>query len=144
MHSIRGFILAVLVIVSQLSAVQHPESGVLTVRITAEEHSGGKAIVRLFREVDDIPKKPWLQRSGEFSNNMATVSIDSLPYGHYALIAFADDNANGELDHSWGLPSEPIGFSNGWELSLFSGMPTFRKLAFTFSPQSDSCAIALH
>ena len=48
------------------------------------------------------------------------------------MIVFHDENGNGVLDHSkiTSLPSEPMGFSQGFKFTLFSGMPNFRKLRF--------------
>jgi uncharacterized protein (DUF2141 family) len=39
--------------------------------------------------------------------------IENVPYGEYAVAAFQDANANGELDRNvLGMPKEPYGFSN--------------------------------
>jgi uncharacterized protein (DUF2141 family) len=79
-----------------------------------------------------VPKKPFRIASGKISKGKALVRFEDLPYGDYAAIIFHDENANGVLDHRFGFPNEPMGFSNAWRLSLFSGMPTFKKLKFEF------------
>jgi uncharacterized protein (DUF2141 family) len=55
-------------------------------------------------------------------------------FGQYAAVVYHDLDSNGVLDHGWFGPKEPLGFSGGWKLSLLSGMPTFEKLRFDFSP----------
>ena len=103
----------------------------------------GKAIVHLFRKEDDIPKTPFLQVAVDIKNGKAVIPFMQLQYGEYAAILFHDENANGKLDHKWGFPNEPMGFSNEWNLSLFSGMPTFSKLRFQFSKEKGNCQIEL-
>jgi uncharacterized protein (DUF2141 family) len=101
----------------------------------------GKAMVNLFRKGDDVFKKPFLQAKALIENGKSQVIIKDLPYGEYAAILWHDENSNGILDHSWGLPAEPMGFSNNWKLSIFSGMPTFDKLRFEFTKQKPICEI---
>ena len=96
------------------------------------ESNSGKAVVNLFRQQDDIPKKPFRTGTAEIVNGRATIWFENLPVGDYAAILFHDENSNGIVDHRFGFPNEPMGFSNNWRLSLFSGMPTFEKLKFEF------------
>lgn len=57
--------------------------------------------------------------------------------GSYALIIFHDENGNSEVDHNlFRFPAEPLGYSNGFRFTLLSGMPTFNKLRFEFTPGS--------
>jgi len=107
------------------------------------KHDKGVAIVNLFRAEDNLPKEPFRQERVTIINGIAIVKFENLEYGVYAAIAFHDENSNGELDHSWGIPSEPIGFTNRWKLSLFSGMPNFNKLKFIFSQHNNEHNIEL-
>ena len=118
-------------------------TGTITFRIMNFKHDQGGAIVNLFRTEDNLPKEPFRQERATIINGIAIVKFENLKYGVYAAIAFHDENSNGELDHSWGIPSEPIGFTNRWKLSLFSGMPNFNKLKFIFSQQINECNIEL-
>lgn len=115
----------------------------LVVHIINFKSSEGNGVVRLYRESDDLPKHSSKQFAVPIIGEEATVSIDSLPYGNYALIVFHDKNSNNEVDHFLGLPSEPLGFSNDWHLGLFSGMPTFKKLAIAYSQQLHKVTIEL-
>ena len=107
-------------------------------------HNNGKAVVNVFRDGDDLPKKPFMQISCDIINGQSTIVFENIPYGRYAAIVFHDENVNGELDHKFFYPAEPIGFSNGWELTLFSGMPSFEKLRFSFSEFKNEYTITIH
>jgi uncharacterized protein (DUF2141 family) len=106
------------------------QSTKLRIHINDFRHSGGSAVVNLFREHDDVPKNPFITMRGEIKNGVAEICFVDLSPGSYAAIVYHDENSNGILDHKFGFPNEPMGFSNNWKLSLFSGMPTFRKLKF--------------
>lgn len=124
------FFLALLLITTSFA---QRETGTLTIHIKNFQHPEGKAVVNLYREEDDLPKKPYRKETGSITNDSATIILTDLPYGNYAIILFHDENSNGILDHTIFLPAEPIGFSNNWRLTLFSGMPNFEKLQFPFS-----------
>ncbi len=92
----------------------------------------GKVVFMIYREQDDMPKAPFKTITAEIRNGKAE-AILSIPFGDYAIILLHDKNQNGKVDHSFGFPAEPLGYSNEWKFSLFSGMPSFGKLRFTFS-----------
>ncbi len=119
------------------------ESGTLTIEAVNFESNKGIAIVHLFRKQDDVPKKPFMQATGKIIDSKAKIVFNALPYGEYAAILFHDENLNGVLDHKFGFPNEPMGFSNQWKLSLFSGMPTFPKLKFEFSAKRQECSLTI-
>lgn len=94
--------------------------------------SEGKAVFMIYRQQDDMPKMPFKTIIAEIKDGKAE-TLSALPYGDYAIILLHDKNQNGKVDHSFGFPAEPLGYSNDWTFSLFSGMPSFEKLKFTFS-----------
>ncbi len=115
----------------------------LTINASNFKSDTGKAIVHLFRKEDDIPKTPFLKVAVDIKDGKAVIPFPQLQYGEYAAILFHDENTNGTLDHKWGFPNESMGFSNDWNLSLFSGMPTFSKLRVEFSKEKMNCKIQL-
>ena len=115
----------------------------LTIGASNFESTKGAAIAHLFREHDDIPETPFLQATSTIVNGSATIVFLNIPYGEYAVILFHDENSNSTLDHKFGFPNEPMGFSNEWKLSLFSGMPTFNKLKFSFTEKGRIQAVKL-
>ncbi|MBY0434606.1 MAG: DUF2141 domain-containing protein [Cyclobacteriaceae bacterium] len=108
------------------------QTGTLNIEATNFKSDTGVAIVHLFREHDDLPRKPFMKATAKITNGKATIAFPNILFGDYAAILFQDENSNGILDHKFGLPNEPMGFSNQWKLSLFSGMPSFKKLKFRF------------
>ena len=107
----------------------------LVIQISNFKTSEGVAVVNLFRELDDIPKKPFMTLKGTIINGRSEIIFEDMAHGSYAAIAYHDENSNRTLDHKLGFPNEPIGFSNNWELGLFTGMPTFKKLKFAHQSQ---------
>jgi uncharacterized protein (DUF2141 family) len=127
-------IIGFLILIRNISLAQ--SLGTLTIKAANLENEKGKAVVHLFRKEDDIPSKPFLKSSTNISKGKAEIVFQNLPYGQYAAILFHDENGNEILDHKWGFPNEPMGFSNEWKLTLFSGMPSFEKLKFDFTERS--------
>ena len=115
----------------------------LTIVARNFKSNAGQAVVNLFRAQDDIPKKPFRIVTAKILNGQSTIEIENLPVGYYAAILFHDENGNNTIDHRFGFPNEPMGFSNNWRLSLFSGMPTFEKLKFNFQ-ESGAYTIMIH
>jgi uncharacterized protein (DUF2141 family) len=140
---IRFMKLTVLSIVILASTQAQQLNGTLIIHAEQFQNTKGKALVWLYREGDDVPKKPYMKDSSLIADGKSTIIFRNIPFDDYALIVFQDENSNGILDHSWGLPAEPMGFSNGWKLTLFSGMPSFTKLKFNFSKESTEVTIHL-
>ena len=106
----------------------------LTVHVNGFAHERGQAIASLFRDGEDVFGKPYIRLAAEIQQGKATLVFRNVAPGNYAVIAFHDENGNNDLDHNFlRLPAEPLGFSNGFKLSIFSGMPSFEKLRFAFT-----------
>jgi uncharacterized protein (DUF2141 family) len=133
----------ILLLVMSISLYAYQQTGTLVIHAKNFPNSNGIAVAHLFRQEDDVPKKPFREEAGEIVADSATITFADLPYGSYALILFHDENSNGILDHKFFIPAEPMGFSNNWRLTLFSGMPNFSKLQFVFSPKHPECEIPI-
>jgi uncharacterized protein (DUF2141 family) len=90
-------------------------TGILHVRITGFESADGALAIALFANEADYERqtnavrRAWLEVSG----SEAEWTLEALPAGDYALIAYHDLNGNKELDFRLlGMPKEPIGVSN--------------------------------
>ena len=126
------------------SIFSQPAVETLTFHVTGFGDNIGQALVYLYRAQDDVPKKPFMHLKAEIVNKESDLAVTNLPYGLYAAIVVHDLNANGKIDHRWmGMPAEPMGYSNNWRFSLFSGMPTFEKLKFLFSRQNSTITIRM-
>jgi uncharacterized protein (DUF2141 family) len=108
------------------------------------KNNKGQAIANLFVKGESLKKKPAHQLISKIVDGKAIFEFSDLPFADYAVIVFHDKNANSDLDHSWGMPSEPLGYSNNWRFSLFAGMPTFEKLRFNYSQQSNSITLKVN
>ncbi|MEQ1565420.1 MAG: DUF2141 domain-containing protein [Myxococcota bacterium] len=104
------------------------------VQLTGIERPEGRVVGRLFAEGDDLfAPHGRLEAEAQPGGATATLRFAAVPCGRWALMVYHDGNANGTLDHRWGLPAEPLAFSGGYTLGLLSGMPTFDKLSFSVS-----------
>lgn len=123
-----------------LSQVDSPVPLTLTLRVEADgfASNAGHAIARLYTPGMQVTGEPVRSVKAEIINGSAHFDFTELLAGEWAVVVVHDRNDNGRIDHTLGLPSEPLGFSNGFRLSLFSGMPTFEKLRFVLSSATAS------
>lgn len=110
------------------------DSGELNVRAVGFAHSGGHAVAKLFIAGDNVLGRGHWQLAATIEGGAASFRFAELPAGRYALVVFHDENDNGQIDHGLFGPSEPLGFSGGFVLSLLSGRPDFERLQFDFKP----------
>lgn len=105
-----------------------PSSGVI---VRAEK--AGTIFVTLL-EASDADKFPGGDGSMQLSARITkagdvVIDLRHLPDGSYAISAFLDTNANGELDRNLvGMPTEPYGFSNNARGAF--GPPSFQSAMF--------------
>jgi uncharacterized protein (DUF2141 family) len=125
--------LLIFLLSNALTSNSQTMNGTLTVNTSDFNNDKGKAVLFLFRKDDKIPSSPFKTFSVEIKNKKAVFKIQNLDFAEYAIILLHDENDNGKIDHSMGLPNEQLGYSNNWELGFFTGMPTFSKLKFQFS-----------
>lgn len=108
-------------------------SGDLLIHAHGFAHDRGQAVAHLYGEGDEVPAKPRARVTAQVRHGKAELVFRGIAAAPYAVIVYHDENGNGVLDHNLlGIPGEPIGFSNGFRLSLLSGMPTFQKLRVDF------------
>ena len=120
--------LATFALNSAASAAEHNE---LLVHASGFKHAAGHAVAKLFQPGDDVLGKGRWQLVAPIQDGRANFQFFDLPTGAYALIVFHDENDNGEIDHNLlHLPSEELGFSNGFVPGLVTGLPSFDKLRF--------------
>ena len=118
-----------------------PETGELTVRATGFTHARGHAVAKLFAPGGDVLRAGRWQQATVIEGGAATFRFAALPAGRYAVVVFHDRNDNLEIDHGLLGPSEPLGFSGGFVLSLLSGRPDFERLQFEFKPPAQALEV---
>ena len=116
---------------------QDPTYYPLHVNVLGLQSSQGQVIANLFLEGDDVFGKPRERATQAIVDRSASLTFSHLRAGRYALIVFHDINGNNDLDHNmFHFPAEPLGYSNGFALTLVSGMPNSHKLAFSVGPDT--------
>jgi len=71
------------------------------------------------------------------------VTIKEVPAGTWAVLAYQDDNANGQLDRNLiGIPSENYGFSRDARGRF--GPPSFDDAAIAVKDETTSATVRLH
>ena len=132
---------AALVLAFACTAAVANESAVtseLSIHAIGFKHTHGHAVAKLFSPGDSVLGRGRWEAKAVIADGMALFRFTDLPAGRYAAVVFHDDNDNGVIDHGLLGPSEPIGFSERFVLSVFSGRPTFQDLSFTFTPPSQT------
>ena len=119
-------------------------TGTLIIDADGFHDSAGHAIARLYLPGMNVTQTPHASLTASIVDHRAHFAFQGLPAGDYAVVVVHDQNDNQTIDHNrLGFPQEPLGFSNGFRLSLLSGMPTFEKLRFHFSPERDAQTVTV-
>jgi uncharacterized protein (DUF2141 family) len=113
----------------------------LTLLARGFAHAGGSAVAKLFIAGDNVLGAGRWQQSAAIVRGGAIFHFEDLPAGAYAAVVFHDENGNGVIDHGLLGPSESVGFSGGFVLSLISGRPDFERLKFDFKPPIQSLEV---
>lgn len=109
-------------------AVAEGES--MTVRLNGVEHDRGTVRVALFSDPKTFRKADQAYAGKEVPASAGTVTVefDEVPAGQYAVMAYHDENGNGELDLRFGMmPIEGYGLSNNPKVM---GPPSFKDSQF--------------
>ncbi len=102
----------------------------MTVRLNGVGHDRGTVRVALFSDPKTFRKadQAFAAQEAQASAGTVTVVFDDVPAGQYAVMAYHDENANGELDLRFGMiPIEGYGLSNNPKVM---GPPSFKDSQF--------------
>lgn len=70
----------------------------------------------------------------------ATRQVDGLPYGKIAVVAYQDENSNGDLDRNGvGVPQEPYAFSKDFKPTVKA--PDFSDCSVTYSAEENTVTV---
>jgi len=141
-YPIALLVTAIFILLASQSIHSQTLNTSLTLSIKNIKSEEGNIIINIFRKNDDIFGKPFIYKKVSARKNLQVI-IKKIPFAEYAIQIIHDKNGNGKLDHSWGFPSEPFGYSNNWKFSLLSGMPSFKKTKFSFSEHQNKLSISL-
>jgi uncharacterized protein (DUF2141 family) len=102
----------------------------LTVKVEGIKDEEGTVLLALYTSKSDfLSDNIFVGKKAHVQNGEATILIDDLPYGKYAISTFFDKNENGILDTNFiGIPREPYAFSMNPSSSF--GPPSFEEASF--------------
>jgi uncharacterized protein (DUF2141 family) len=109
------------------------EAATLSVAIDGAKPGGGPLTVLLFDRAAGFPKETKASARHVLPAGQTTLALDGLKPGQYAVLAYHDEDGNGELNRFLGMiPREGWGLSNNPKVS---GKPAFKDAAVAL-PQS--------
>jgi uncharacterized protein (DUF2141 family) len=88
--------------------------GVIEAHVIRLRNNRGQVICTLFTPSDKFPDRSHkgMTIAAPIQNGQAICRFKDLPYGNYAVVAFHDENHDGEFNQNWlGMPKEGFGFS---------------------------------
>jgi len=116
------------------------EAATLTVTLDGVKPGGGPLTVLLFDRAEGFPKEARASQRVVLPAGNKMLALDGLKPGQYAVMAYHDEDSNGELNRLFGMiPLEGWGLSNNPKVS---GKPAFKDAAVTL-PDAGA-AITLH
>lgn len=108
----------------------------LRVDLQGVAHAQGSLRLALYAAPETFRKADKAFRTREQAAATGTVSVvfEDLPPGRYALLAYHDENGDGQLNRRLGMfPTEGYGLSNNPEVM---GPPTFEASAFEVTAEA--------
>jgi len=138
-----GPLLFALPLLAILLAAGQARAADITVRIEGLHSAKGNVLIALFDKPDDFPDGDHSIRHMKVpaSAQPITVVFRDLPPGTYAVGAYHDENANGQLDTNFiGYPDEGYALSRG--VRAIISRPRFMDAAFTVG--AEGTGVRLH
>jgi uncharacterized protein (DUF2141 family) len=131
------------VLLAALCSPLAASAGDLTVTVDNVRSDRGAILAALYDSEASYMKQPLARATFKVKAAAGEVQyvFHDLPAGKYALTAFHDENANGQLDKNLlGIPKEGYGFSNS---NGSVRPPAFSQAAFEFDGTTQSINITL-
>ena len=137
----RRWILPPTLLLSLLANAAPGIGGTIEVTVADIRSSQGRVHVDVCPEASFLKACPWTAVLPAQRGTM-TILVRGVPPGRYAVQAFQDANANGELDQGiFGIPKEGVGFSNDAMARLVR--PKFTVAAFDHGSEPQRIAVKL-
>ena len=89
--------------------------GTIEAHVVGLRNNHGQVICTLFTPSDRFPDQSHkgMTMAVPIENKRATCCFKNVGYGNYAIVAFHDENHDGEFNQNWlGMPKEGFGFSD--------------------------------
>lgn len=115
----------------------------LQVEVRGLTGNGGQINVGLFNRAEDFPKTVHAGIRIPAGASPAIGTFTGLPPGDYAVVAYHDENGNGQLDRNpFGQPTEPYGFSRDARGRM--APPKFEDASVTLGNDNQTIIVDLH
>jgi uncharacterized protein (DUF2141 family) len=122
-----------------------PSAG-LRVRVAGLRDSKGQVICTLYDSPEAFPSdsnRAVGHATVAIRDRSAECDFAGIAPGKYALVAFHDENGNGEFDRNWfGMPKEGYTFSNN--VRPVFAPPSFKAAAFDYTGGELWLTVAMH
>jgi uncharacterized protein (DUF2141 family) len=122
------------ILIAAIGLVQ--AASAITVEVDNVRNDRGRVIIDICPQDrflgDDCP----YHGEAKARSGTTVVIVDSVPPGQFAVQAFHDENANGEVDRGlFGIPEEGVGFSQDARIGL--GPPKWRDAVFNHQAEPE-------
>lgn len=124
-----------------IGTIQLAQAQELKITLAGVEHDRGNVRVGLYADPKTFRKeaKAFATKQAPAATGDVTLTFGDVPPGRYAVMAYHDENANGELDRRFGMfPAEGYGLSNNPKVM---GPPAFDDSAFEVVPEQSTTII---
>ncbi len=136
------FLICLIGFLSSFSQEKKP----LKIIVTKLKDTNSPILIGVYRKQDGFPgsdKAPFkgynFKPNGK---NVASISIEDLAHGEYAIAVYQDKNNDNKLNTGmFGIPKEPYAFSNNFK-PKFSA-PKYEDCKFVYSQEKNELTIAL-
>lgn len=116
-------------------AAESADTGTLEITVEGVRSSAGRVLCDLHTSAETFPKHPEKAKertTAPIVDGKAVCTFVGVPPGTYAVAAFHDENANGQLDANFlGIPREGVAVSR--DAKGFFGPPSFADARFPYS-----------
>jgi uncharacterized protein (DUF2141 family) len=106
---------AILTVVISAALLADPDVGTIDARVVKLRSNHGQVICTLFTPSDKFPDQSHggMTIAVPIHDKHATCRFKNVQYGNYAIVAFHDENHDGEFNQNFlGMPKEGFGFSH--------------------------------
>ena len=118
------------------------EAATLTVTLDGNKPGGGPLTVLLFDRAEGFPKEARASQRYVLPTGKTSLVLDGLKPGQYAVMAYHDEDGNGELNRFLGMiPKEGWGLSNNPKVN---GKPAFKDAAVTLPESGTALTLKLN
>lgn len=128
---------------AQAQAQPQPQTGSLSVTLTQVRDARGQLRVGLYQDPKTFRKEAQAFAVQQVPATPGTVQVrfTNLPPGRYAIMAYHDENGDGELNRRLGMfPTEGYGLSNNPKVM---GPPQFEDSAFQVPAAGQTVSIEI-